>query len=190
MADNVNVKNESGVSARPIATDEIAGAHHQQVKIEWGPDGTANAIDDVAGKRLPVGGAVLGLPDDAAATTDSASTGFISLFKRLLTQLALLVNNDTAALCPGAAVAAGAIFAPTAKLRLVGFACKETSGSAGAGFTYYHGTSTGGVILCRVTLASNESCREFFGKGLDISGGLYLGVDSGAISVSPYVRTA
>lgn len=42
------------VLAEPCATDHDGTAHHQYVKMEWGPDNTYNKVDDVFGLRLPV----------------------------------------------------------------------------------------------------------------------------------------
>jgi hypothetical protein len=52
VADNTTINLGSGGNV--IATDDIAGVHHQRVKIEWGPDNTVNETDNVTGKRLPV----------------------------------------------------------------------------------------------------------------------------------------
>lgn len=46
MADNTTLNAGSGGDV--IATDDIGGVKHQQVKIEWGADGTAtHAANDV-----------------------------------------------------------------------------------------------------------------------------------------------
>lgn len=55
MADNVTIPATGSGTATPvIATDDIAGVHHQAVLLEWGPDGTANRTDTASGKSLPV----------------------------------------------------------------------------------------------------------------------------------------
>lgn len=55
MADNVTIPATGSGDATPlVATDQIGSAHHQLVKVEWGPADTANQTDDAAGKRLPV----------------------------------------------------------------------------------------------------------------------------------------
>lgn len=53
MADGTQL-NQNTTAGDVIATDDIGGQKHQRVKNEWGPDGTANEVDDVDGKRLPV----------------------------------------------------------------------------------------------------------------------------------------
>lgn len=49
MADNVNITPGSGAV---IASDEVAGAQYQRVKLTWGADGTANETS--ASSPLPV----------------------------------------------------------------------------------------------------------------------------------------
>ena len=50
MADNTVLNAGSGGDT--IATDEIAGIKHQQVKVEWGVDGTATPVS--AANPMPV----------------------------------------------------------------------------------------------------------------------------------------
>jgi len=52
MADNVTLN--TGTGGDVIAADDVGGAKHQRVKLEWGADGTVNEVDDAAGKRVPV----------------------------------------------------------------------------------------------------------------------------------------
>lgn len=66
-ADNsVKILPSPDVLSEAIASDYIGSAHHQLVKMEWGPDGTANETDDVLGKRFPTQAA-------RASTTGSCS---------------------------------------------------------------------------------------------------------------------
>jgi hypothetical protein len=51
MADNVAITAGSGTS---IAADDISSVFYQRVKVNWGPDGTANEADTATGKPLPV----------------------------------------------------------------------------------------------------------------------------------------
>lgn len=51
MADNIAVTPGSGAT---IGADDIAGVLVQRVKMTFGPDGTANDVDNSSGKRLPV----------------------------------------------------------------------------------------------------------------------------------------
>lgn len=52
MADNTTIN--AGTGGDIIATDEIKGVKHQQVKIEFGPDGGVTRVDTPTGSRLPV----------------------------------------------------------------------------------------------------------------------------------------
>jgi hypothetical protein len=51
MVDNVTITAGSGVS---IAADDIGSVFYQRVKMNWGPDATANEVDVATGKPLPV----------------------------------------------------------------------------------------------------------------------------------------
>lgn len=70
MADNVSIKDASDAS-KPIATDEVGGAHHQLVKVEFGADGSATPVSSV--NPLPVTVASLPLPSGAATQTTLAA---------------------------------------------------------------------------------------------------------------------
>lgn len=72
MADNTTLPGTGDV----IAADDILGVKHQQVKIEFGADGTATPVS--AANPLPVTASSLPLP--AGAATDA---GLASLFARL-----------------------------------------------------------------------------------------------------------
>lgn len=52
MADNTQLN--PGTGGDVIATDEVKGVKHQQVKAEFGPDGAATRVDYPVGSRLPV----------------------------------------------------------------------------------------------------------------------------------------
>ena len=52
MADNLNINEASTATTYPVATDEISGAHHQRVKIQYGGDGSATDVSQ--GTPLPV----------------------------------------------------------------------------------------------------------------------------------------
>jgi hypothetical protein len=51
MADNITVTPGTGAS---VAADDIGGHLHQRVKLTWGPNDTANEVDTVTGKPMPV----------------------------------------------------------------------------------------------------------------------------------------
>lgn len=50
MADNATLPAVGSV----IAADDVGSALHQLIKVEFGPDGTVNQVEDASGKRLPV----------------------------------------------------------------------------------------------------------------------------------------
>lgn len=52
MADNVIAN--AGAGGATFSTDDIAGIHWPFSKLAWGPLDTANVVDDVTGKRVPV----------------------------------------------------------------------------------------------------------------------------------------
>lgn len=96
MADNIDVTPGTG---KTIAADEITSVLHQRVKVEWGPDGTANEADTATGKPLPIqvrsatGLIPIGEPTDAAAAqTDTTSVSLISLVKQLSSYLGTLAG--------------------------------------------------------------------------------------------------
>lgn len=67
MADNTELN--SGAGGDIIATDDIAGVKHQQVKIEWGIDGVATPVS--AANPLPVTSVVTGtVPVTQSGTWD------------------------------------------------------------------------------------------------------------------------
>lgn len=52
MADNTVLN--PGAGGDTYASDDIGGVKHQRVKVEWGADGSATEVANVAGSRLPV----------------------------------------------------------------------------------------------------------------------------------------
>lgn len=87
----------SATSPNPtqFATSQPGGTgdHTAHDKIAWGPgtgaSGVVNQVDDVAGARLPVGGALIGTPGDTSAVA--------SILGRLLK----LIEQNPATLTPG-----------------------------------------------------------------------------------------
>ena len=58
----------------------------------------------------------------------------------------------------------------------------ETTGAATAKYTLYDGTGVSGTLLVPVTLAANESSRDYFGKhGIPFLTGVYIEVVSGSV---------
>lgn len=84
MADNTRLDANTTVGDL-IATDDVGGAKHQQVKVEFGADGTATPVSaanplpvDGSGVTQPVSAASLPLPA-GAATSAAQGTGNTSL---------------------------------------------------------------------------------------------------------------
>lgn len=79
----------------------------------------------------------------------------------------------------------------SAASRLVGVAVRETAGSA-AVVTFYDGTSTAGTRLLSISLAANESVREWFGdRGIAVSAsGIFVDRVSGTTEHTVYTGAA
>lgn len=70
---------------------------------------------------------------------------------------------------------------------LMGWAFKETTGSAQASCDLYSGSNNTGILTAPVTLNANESTREaLFPHGLEMNGA-YLAVNSGSVRVVLWV---
>lgn len=55
MTYNAIKTTESANTADPdVAVDRISSKDYQLIKVQWGPEGTANDTDDASGKRFPV----------------------------------------------------------------------------------------------------------------------------------------
>lgn len=70
MADNIQLN--SGTGGDVIAADDDGTAKHQQVKVEWGPNNTQNAVDAASGMALPVQGEAA---ENAAVTGNPVQVG-------------------------------------------------------------------------------------------------------------------
>lgn len=67
--------------------------------------------------------------------------------------------------------------------RLVGYALKETTGIATAELDLLDGTNVDGDLLAPITLAANQSVRDWFGPaGVSFGIGLYAQLVSGSIT--------
>jgi hypothetical protein len=79
-------------------------------------------------------------------------------------------------------------FTITGAMRMRGFGVKNTSGSATAEVDIYDGEGSGGQLICAVTLAANESTREWWsGDGISIEHGVAVVWVSGSVSGSIWV---
>lgn len=66
-----------------------------------------------------------------------------------------------------------------------GFSISETSGTASARIRIFEGNSTAGPILDEITLAANESAREYYAdNNFSVGSGIYVQVVSGSVSGS------
>lgn len=77
-------------------------------------------------------------------------------------------------------------------LRLVGFACRESAGSAAAAaFDIVHGaTGDGGDKVIPVELAANESKGPiWFADGIPMEDGISINVVSGTVDVTLFYKT-
>jgi len=68
-----------------------------------------------------------------------------------------------------------------------GFAIRETAGAAAVVLVYDHASAASGTLLDTISLAANESAREFYSEGIMALLGIYVDVVSGAVAGS--VRT-
>ena len=69
MADNVGIQTGSGAT---VASDEISGAHHQRIKIQYGTDGSATDVSD--SNPLPIDDAGGSLTVDGTVTANLSAT--------------------------------------------------------------------------------------------------------------------
>lgn len=75
--------------------------------------------------------------------------------------------------------------------RLAGLAISETTGTGTAKVKIHDGVGAGAPLLFTVTLAANESIRDFFnGQGLAFTTGLYVELVTGAIDGSLFLAGA
>lgn len=65
--------------------------------------------------------------------------------------------------------------------RLMGWSVRETTGAALAEVDIFSGSSTTGLLVAKVTLAANESNREWFGPAGIRCNGIYTNFVTGSI---------
>lgn len=100
----VAINQSTDPAAPDIAMDRIGGSDFQREKITWGAEGVANEVQDTDAGRLPVGGAAIGLTNEAAPGTDTAAAGLNGRLQRIAQRLTSLI-----ALLPTALTAFGAL---------------------------------------------------------------------------------
>ena len=80
-------------------------------------------------------------------------------------------------------------FFVTGQIRLRGWGFNNTSTSANAEVDVYDGEGSGGVLVAKVTLAANESTREWFsGDGISMEHGVAVVWVSGGVSGSIWIQ--
>lgn len=70
MADNVNITPGSGAV---IASDEVAGAQYQRVKVTWGADGTANETSSASPLPVATTSGITGIADGRKVVTTAGT---------------------------------------------------------------------------------------------------------------------
>jgi hypothetical protein len=175
-------------------------------KIGWGAPGTYGDVADADGARLPVDSPTLaGKLDTLKTAVDALESITATLDPASLAAL----ENITAALEPGTLAALEAITAtldagtltglagPAAPVnlpgasgavtavdgRLMGFSVREAAGTPAKAAMRLRAGSATGAILATVTLAPEESVRDWFGpNGITATGGVYYELVSGTIT--------
>jgi hypothetical protein len=95
---------------------------------------------------------------------------------------------DTARSIPFGTISSGSVYVASGPLVLRGFGIKNTSANANAELDIYDGEGSGGQLVAQVTLAGNESVREWWsGGGIDIEHGVGLVWVSGSISGAVWI---
>lgn len=107
--ESIAVKPSDSPLAPTVAVDGVdtgvgGTRHFQEIKSYWGVHGTVNETQDVDGKRLPIGGAQVGLTNEAAPGTDTGASGLNGRLQRIAQRLTSLI-----ALLPTALTALGAL---------------------------------------------------------------------------------
>jgi len=110
--------------------------------------------------------------------------------------LAGLADSHNAVRAAGAAAryvpitdgAGNGVRASTSAGRLLGYAVRETSGSAAALIRLHDGPDTGGDVIMSISLAAGESARDWFGPGgIGVSYGLAVEVVAGAVIGTAFI---
>jgi hypothetical protein len=76
VADNIQVTEGVG---RTVAADEVAGALHQKVKMEFGDENTATSVSEDT--PLPVTGSLVNAPYDSIISTNPNATTEVYTYK-------------------------------------------------------------------------------------------------------------
>ena len=65
-----------------------------------------------------------------------------------------------------------------------GFTIRETAGATAVVRIFDHASAASGTVLEEISLAANESAREYYPGGLHAAKGVYVDVVSGAVAGS------
>ncbi len=65
-----------------------------------------------------------------------------------------------------------------------GFSIRETAGATAVVRVYDNASAASGTLLDSISLAANESAREYYLAGIAVANGIYVDVVSGAIEGS------
>ncbi len=155
-----------GVNTRIVSTQLLAG-----LAAVTPPGGTVTP--QVAAVVLVDGsGNLLKATDNGDGTATLASTASVA---------------EPAASTVSVDFTVSAVIAATAK-DYRGFAVRETAGAAAVVRLWDNASAASGTVVEEITLAANESAREFYGDGgIKTSNGIYAQVVSG--TVAGIVRT-
>jgi hypothetical protein len=89
---------------------------------------------------------------------------------------------------PFGTLTTGSFVAATGPARLYGFGVNNTSTTGTAEVDLYDGEGSGGLLVCKVTLAANESSREWWSpEGITIEHGIAVVWVSGSVAGSVFV---
>jgi hypothetical protein len=178
MADTITIRDAAG-NLVDVSVDDltllngnvVANIHAQRFKPVFGSDAQAQDVDGTHGLPVAVLGAV------------TANTGLDDDFLKLTTPIA--------AVSYGTGTGNQAPVAPAdATGRLMGYAVRETTGTAGATalVRFRSGTTAAGTPLgAGVSLVANESVREWFApNGITVPTAVFLERVSGTTEVTVY----
>jgi len=186
------------IAAAAVTLDETAATFLKVMAAQYGM-GTADlerlltasagigTLQDTAGTGI-LPSVLLGVFDNTApaSTTENQFGALRMSAQRVLYTTAPAVSVDVnSAVVADVDAAVGA----ATGLRLIGFSARETA-SATAEFHIVNGaTGAAGTKIVRVTLAANESAREWFWPGIDAASGISIDWVSGSIDVDIYNLT-
>ena len=144
-----------------------------------------DGVDD-ASNPLKIGSRAIraDAPPTAVAAADRVQSWMTLQGMQVVTAPAVSVDVNT-----GFSADVDAAVAATAGLRLMGYACRESAGTAAAAtFIIVHGaTGAGGTAVVPIELGPDESRSDWFGpNGIDVASGLSIDWIAGTIDCDLY----